>query len=96
MAGLQIPRSGGSFWQKGQQHSSTAINAYGAQGQNRKTEMNPPGHTAGGDLMAGAGGAAAGYSIGAAVGGGAATGSSAGPYGALIGAGIGLLGYYLS
>ena len=95
MAGLALPRGGG-FWQMGQEHARGAMNAYGSQGQKRETEVNPPGLTASGGLMAGAGGAAAGYSIGSAVAGGATTGSSAGPYGAAIGAGLGIIAYLLS
>ena len=97
MPGLNVPQgSGGGFWRMGQQHAQSAIGAYGAQTPERKTELNPPGKTAGGGLMAGAGGAAAGYSLGTAIGGGAGTGSTAGPYGALIGAGVGLVAYLLS
>ncbi len=149
MPGLYIPRTSGNFWQMGQQHAQSAIGAYGGQYQRRKATMNPPSKTVGGGLMAGMGGAAAGYSLGGAIGesglfagsgaaaegsaagglvaggaaggageavaagaggaaggaataggsaaaAGGATGSMAGPYGALIGAGIGIIAYLLS
>ena len=96
MPGLNVPQRGGGFWSMGQQHAQSAISAYGAQTPNQKTDLDPPGKTTGGGLMAGAGGAAAGYSIGAAVGSGAASGSAAGPWGAVIGAGVGLIAYLLS
>jgi len=95
MPGLALPRGGG-FWEKGQQHSRSAMGAYGSQVPERKTELTPPAKTAGGGLMAGAGGAAAGYSLGSSIAGGAAGGSSGGPWGAAIGAGVGLLAYFLS
>ena len=80
----------------GQQHAQSAMNAYGSQVPERKTELNPPGKTAGGGLMTAAGGAAAGYSVGAAMASSGAAGSSAGPWGAAVGAGVGLIAYLLS
>ena len=85
MSGLYVPRGGGNFWQMGQQHARSAMGAYGSQIPERKTELNPPGKTAGGGMMAGAGGAVAGYSI-----------SSSNPYGAAVGAGLGIIAYLLS
>jgi hypothetical protein len=96
MPGLSVPQRGGGFWERGQQHAQSAVNAYGAQSPKRKTELNAPDKTAGGGLMAGAGMAAGGYALGTSIGGGAAAGSSAGPYGAAIGAGVGIIAYLLS
>ena len=54
--------------------------------------IDPPGKTIGGGIMAGAGGAMAGASIGSLAGIGAMTGGT----GLAIAAGVGLLAYFLS
>ena len=65
------------------------------QGQTQ-TGLNPmyKGRSLGGAISSGAGGAAAGGAIGSMIAGGAA-GSVAPGWGTAIGAGVGLLGYYL-
>jgi len=61
----------------------------------KTSETQAPGHTFGGGLMSAMGGAAAGASI-ASMATGAKMGSSLGWWGAGIGAGVGLLAYYMS
>ena len=88
MAGLSIPQGGG-FWEKGRAHQSGAMQAYGNRDRKRKTKVDAPDKTAGGGLMAAAGMGVAGSTVAA----GTAVG---GPAGAAIGAGVGMLAYYLS
>jgi hypothetical protein len=92
---------------KAAQYYSAASGTYGAMDKEEKIEK--PDKTIGGGLMSGGGGAVSGAMIGSMFGGGAAAGggaagaaaagaaatSWAGP-GALIGAGIGALAYFLS
>ncbi len=73
---------------------------FGNQAKSAAGSMQPnipePGKTAGGAAMAGLGGAAAGASISTAILAGATSGSAAGPWGAGIGAAVGLGAYLLS
>ena len=80
----------------GQSHSRSAIGAYSRQHPGQETEHDIPDKTAGGALGAGAGYGVAGYTMGAAMAKGGMAGAKAGPWGAAIGAGVGLLGYFLS
>ena len=89
-----LPRVGGGnaggFYNMAKDYSGGAINARSRMQPGSRTETTPPGKTAGGALMAGAGTAASGALIGAQI------GSVGGPWGAAIGAGIGLTAYFLS
>jgi hypothetical protein len=95
MPGLRIPQGGG-FWQRGQQHAQGAMGGRSRMHPDRETELNAPGKTAGGGLMASAGMAAGGYAVGSAMASSGAVGSAGGPWGAAIGAGVGLVAYLLS
>lgn len=74
-----------------------SLNSFSGNFRGSQTTGNNPAYsprTLGGGVAAGAGGAAAGGAIGAAIAGGAA-GSVLPGWGTAIGAGVGLLGYYL-
>lgn len=77
------------------QGMAQAASSYGQMDKGGKTETEIA-KTAGGAIMAGAGGAAAGASAGSAMASGASSGSVGGYWGAGIGAAVGLLGYLLS
>lgn len=88
MPGLALPQvQGGGFWDRAQGHMGLATRQYTSQTPKEETVLEPPGKTAGGAVSAGAGGAMAGSAL---------AGSSAGPWGAIGGAVVGLLAYYLS
>jgi len=98
MPGLALPSisRSGDFGSKARDYEQMAIGAYQGQRPGQKTKMTPPGKTVGGGIAAGAGMATAGYTLGASMASAGLAGSSAGPYGALIGAGFGILSYLLS
>lgn len=81
--------NGRSFMDISQQFQGNAISARSAM---RPSREEAPGKTVGGAMMSGAGMAGAGYTIGAT----ATKGASGGPWGAVIGAGVGILSYLLS
>jgi len=74
---------------------ASSANTYGGIRTGSKQETEGPGKTAGGAIMAGAGGAATGSAIGSAVA-GASAGSAGGWWGAAAGFCVGLAAYYLS
>lgn len=88
----RVGSSGGSFQDKANQFSSNAINARSRMQPGSRTETEAPGKTVGGGIGSTAGMAGAGAVIGA----GALKGSVGGPWGTAIGAGVGLLSYFLS
>jgi hypothetical protein len=88
-----VPRVGNTgLLDKAREFSAGAIGARSAMHPGSTTKTTPPGKTAGGAIGSTAGMAGAGAMIGA----GALKGSVGGPWGAVIGAGVGLAAYFLS
>lgn len=84
-----------SFAEMQKGYSDVALGATKGMMQGSKTITEGPGPNIGGGIMAGVGGALAASALGSAIG-GATGGAIGGPPGMLVGAGIGLLSYFLS
>ena len=91
MQGLQLPQGGG-FMGMAQGYSQMGANSYMGQKPRQEQTITAPDKTIGGGLMAGAGMGLAGAQLGPMI----SASAAAGPWGAAIGAGIGILSYLFS